>query len=216
MPTKGRIHHLKFSDDSGILMAMTKPYYWELTQEYCYDTFAWDVTNGCRILSHPNKTKVSRMRPKTARPNATPQGLYDMENSWRIRAIALFPKQPSFVAVSTKKIRIGSYKAGVYDSGSKATGDELLDVIVGDREDELIVIGRSNSIGRVKAFRLQRSRVDGIESVGKGVDAGVGGYDPMTDCCCLFREEGYGKQGIWIAKIRGRENEGRLSLCYLD
>ena len=139
-----------------------------------------------------------------------------MGNTWRIRAIALFAEQPSFVAMSTKKIRIGSHEAGDYTAASKSTYDEFLDVIVNEEDDELIVIGRSNAIGKVKAFQLQKSQVEGLESVGRGIDIGIGGYDPMTDCCRLFREPGYGKQKLLIAKIKGRENEGKLSICYLN
>lgn len=145
------------------------------------------------------------------------QGFYDMEYSWRIRTIAPFADQPSFAAISTKKIRIGSYEWGGYDAHSESTGDEFLDVLVGGEDgDELVLIGRSNSRGKIKAFRVQRGEVRGLEGVGKGVDTGIGDYNPLTDCCCLVREAGYGKRGMLIAKVKGREGEGKLSVCYLD
>ena len=137
-----------------------------------------------------------------------------MENTWRIGAIALFAHPPSFAAISTKEIRIGSYEAGRYEARSKSTCDEFLDVVVSG--DELILIGRSNSRGKVKAFRLHQSEVGGLASVGKGIDMGIGGYNPVTDCCCLFKEPGYGKQGILVAKVKGRGSEGKLSVCYLE
>lgn len=139
-----------------------------------------------------------------------------MENSWRISAIAPFASQPSFAAVSTKKIRIGSYERGIYEVRSQPTGDEFLDVIISEEGDELILIGRANSRGKIKAFRLPRGQVRGLGSLGKGVDTGVGGYNPVTDCCCLYKEPGYDKRGMLIAKVKGRENEGKLAICYLD
>ena len=264
LPTAGQVHHLKFSDDGRVLMAITKPYKCEPTQDCRYDIFTWDVISGCRILTYNNKSKVCNMPLEFAIPTQNPQGSHDMENIWcipssdgvfkllgaivpasnflglvlrvlgsgRVRmpsnlktpsddgigAIALFANQPSFAAITTQEIRIGSYEAGRYEARSKSTCDEFLDVVV-SREgdgDELILIGRSNSRGKIRAFRLQMSKVDGLRSVGKGFDTGLGGYNPMTDCCCLFREPGYGKQGMLIAKIKGRENEGKLSHCHLD
>lgn len=216
LPTAAQIHHLKFSNDSKILMALTKPYKWEPTQKYHYDIFTWDVMNGRRILNYVNESEVCSMLREMVMPTKTPQGFYDMESSWRIRAIALFANQPSFAAVSTKKIRIGSYEMGGYEVRSQPRGDEFLDVVVSKEDDELILIGRSNSRGRVKAFRLQTSNVGSLGSVGKGIDTGIGDYDPTKDCCCLFTEPGYGKRGMLIAKVKGRENEGKLSVCYLD
>ena len=201
-------------------MAITKPYKSEPTQDYRYDIFTWNVNSGRRILTYNNKSKVCRMPLELVIPTHKSQGFYDMENSWCIGAIALFANQPSFAAISTQEIRIGSYEAGRYEARSKSTCDEFLDVVVsrdGDGDgDELILIGRSHSRGKIRAFRLQMGKVDGLRSVGKGIDTGIGGYNPMTDCCCLFREPGYGKQGMLIAKIKGREKEGKLSYCHLD
>lgn len=145
-----------------------------------------------------------------------PQGFDSMEHSWRIGAIALFANQGSFAALSTKKIRIGSCETPGYEAHSQSMGDEFLDVVVGEEGDELILIGRSNSRGKIKAFRLQKSKVHGLESVGKGIDTGIGDYNPTTDCCCLSTEPGYGKRVMLIAKVKGKENEGKLSVCYLD
>ena len=145
------------------------------------------------------------------------QGSDDMYNTWRARAIAPLANHPSYVAVSTRKIRIGSYETGVYEAATKPTGDEFLEIISPREGDDLILIGRSNSMGKVKAFRLPRSKVDGLESVGKGVDTGVGSYDPLTDCCCLVAEAGNEKQRLLMVEVKGkRKNEAKLSLCYLD
>ena len=113
-----------------------------------------------------------------------------MEYSWRINTIAVFANQPSFAAVSTKKIRIGSYEKGNYEAHSESMGDELLDVVVSEEGEELILLGRSNSMGKIKAFRLELSKVRGLESVGRGITTGIGDYNPMTDSCCLHRELG--------------------------
>ena len=149
-------------------------------------------------------------------PTEMLQGLHDMESSWRIGSIALFANPPSFAEVSTKEIRIVSYEAGSYEARSKSTCDEILDVVAREEGDELILIGRSNSRGRIKAFRLPKDQVDGFGSVGKGIETGMGDYNPMTDCCCLSREAGYGKQGLLIAKIKSRECQLKLSFCYLE
>ena len=59
LPTPGQIHHLKFSNDGRILMAMTQPYAWgEPTEEYRYDIFTWDVVNRRRVSHHRKRTKV--------------------------------------------------------------------------------------------------------------------------------------------------------------
>ena len=149
-------------------------------------------------------------------PTKIAQGFHDMESSWRIGSIALFANHPSFAEVSTKEIKIVSYEAGRCEVRSKSTCDEILDVIAREEGDELILIGRSNSRGRIKAFRLQKNKVDGSGSVGKGIETGMGDYNPMTDCCCLSKEAGYGKQGLLIAKVKSREGEGKLSFCVLE
>ena len=66
LPTTAQIHHLKFSNDSKILMALTKPYKCEQTQKYHYDIFTWDVAKGRRILKYTYKSEVRNMLQKTA------------------------------------------------------------------------------------------------------------------------------------------------------
>ena len=198
-------------------MVVTRPYKSEPTRAYHYDIFIWNVLKGRMVFNYTNKNPVCCKPPSMASPTERPQGFYDMESSWKIGSVALFANHSSFAAVSSKEIRIVSYKAGRrHDSRSRSTSDEVLDVVASEEGDEIILIGRSNSRGRIKAFRLQKSKVNGSGSVGKGVHTGMGDYDPMTDCCCLFREAGYGKQVLLIAKVKGRKNEGKLSFCYLE
>ncbi len=144
---------------------------------------------------------------------------------WIIRAFALFASEPHFVAVSTKKLRLGCYyqttqTPKVYEARPQATGDEFFDVIIASEEDqEIALIGRSNSKGRVKVFRLPKSRVASFDGMNEGIDTGIGEYDPTTSCCCLFRESGAnGRRALLIAKVKatGRENTCKISLSYLD
>ena len=173
-------------------------------------------STGAKFSAAPTRTEYVAKPVVIAIPTKIPQGFHDMESSWRIGSIALFANHPSFAEISTKEIKIVSYEAGRCEIRSRSTCDEILDVIAREEGDELILIGRSNSRGRIKAFRLQRNKVDGFGSVGKGIETGMGDYNPMTDCCCLSKEAGYGKQGLLIAKVKSRECEGKLSFCSLD
>ena len=171
---------------------------------------------AARFSAALTRTRYAAKPLMMAVPTETSQGFHDMETNWRIGSIALFANHPSFAEVSTKEIRIISYEAGRYEARSRSTCDQILDVVVSKEGDELVLIGRSSSRGKVKAFRLHKNEVEGSGSVGKGIETGLGDYNPLTDCCCLSKEAGYGKQGLLIAKVKSRECEGKLSFCYLD
>lgn len=171
---------------------------------------------GGRFSAAPTRTRYVAKSLVMVTPTKTPQGFYDMESSWRISSIALFANHHSYAEVSSKEIKIVSYEAGRYEARSKSTCDQILDVVARKEGDELVLVGRSNSRGRIKAFRLPKDQVDGFGSVGRGIETGMGDYNPMTDCCCLYKEAGYGKQGLLIARIKGRKCEGKLSFCYLE
>lgn len=134
--------------------------------------------------------------------------------SWAVDTFAVFATQPSFVSISRKKIRWGDYDLPEYKSQSKIIGDELLDILVTEEEDELILVGRSNGKTRIDAFRVSTSKIKGLVSLGQGLPTGSHRYNRATDCCCLLEEED--KSVIMVATINPRQREGMLYEKFLE
>jgi len=77
-----------------------------------------------------------------------------MEDIWRINAFAPFVYGSLYVAASTKKLRLGTYDPPQYKARSQVLADEILDLVVNEGKEEIIVIGRSESRGKIRAFRI--------------------------------------------------------------
>lgn len=133
-----------------------------------------------------------------------------MGMSWAIDTFAVFTTQPSFVSMSRRRIRWGKYDPPEYKTQSKIIGDELLDVLVTEEEDELILVGRSNGKTRIDAFRVSTSKIKGLMSLGQdqGLPTGSRRYNRATDCCCLSEREH--RSVIMVATINPRHRKGRL------
>ena len=137
-----------------------------------------------------------------------------MGKSWAIDSFTVFPAQPCFVAISKNKIRRGIYNPPGFETQSKILSDDLLEVHVTDKEDELILVGRSNGRGPINAFRVFTSKIKGLESLGQGLSTGFGPYNRTTDCCCLGEKED--KPVIRVATIDRRSHKGRLYETFLE
>lgn len=139
-----------------------------------------------------------------------------MEDTWRINAFAPFVYGSLYVAASTKKLRLGTYDPPQYKARSQVLADEILDLVVNEGKEEIIVIGRSESRGKIRAFRIPIDNVDGLDSLGRSVDTGLDGYNRVTECCCFFEDEDTETQGVLIASMNGERKLGRLSVVYFD
>ena len=134
--------------------------------------------------------------------------------SWAIDTFAVFATQPSFVTISKNKIRLGDYDPPEYQKASKIIGDELLDVLVTENEDEIILVGRSDGNTRIDAFRVPTSNMNNLASLGHGLPTGSHRYDRTTDCCCLSERED--RMVLMVATIDPRQREGRLYERFLE
>ena len=132
--------------------------------------------------------------------------------SWAIETFAVLATKLSFAAMSKKMIRWGSYDPPEYDMKSRRMGDELLDILVTDEEEQVVLVGRRDGRGAVSAFRVSTNTIGGLESLGDGISTGSGHYYRITDCCCLLEKEG--KLVIMLVNIN--KSGGKLYEKYLE
>lgn len=137
-----------------------------------------------------------------------------MGDFWKVRSLAIFAKQPSFVTISRRRIRIGTYNPPKYDVLTHILGDELLNVLVDEAKNQLVLICRSDGRGRIKAFKVDVDKVKDLESLGHGVTMGVEQYDPLRDACCI-REKSDGRV-LLVASMDTKKQKGKVCQIPLD
>lgn len=109
--------------------------------------------------------------------------------SWVIKTFAVLATKLSFAAMSEIMIRWGSYDPPEYNVRSRRLGDELLDILVTDEEEQVVLVGKKDGRGHVSVFRVSTNKIGGLESLGDGISTGSRHYNRTTDCCCLVEKE---------------------------
>ena len=113
-----------------------------------------------------------------------------MGDSWEIKTFAVLATKLAFAAMSKKMIRWGFYDPPEYTVRSRRMGDELLDILVPDEEENIVLLARPNGRGHVSAFRVSTNKIGGLESLGGGISIGTNHYYRNRDCCCLLEKDG--------------------------
>lgn len=137
-----------------------------------------------------------------------------MGESWAIDTFAVFAPQPSFATISKKKIRIGIYDPPEYRTESRPMSNDLLDVLLPDKKDVIILVGRSDRKAQIVALPVSTNNIKGLESLGGGFSTGSSHYNQTTDCCCLSERED--KMVIMVANINPGRQKGTLYETFLE
>lgn len=136
------------------------------------------------------------------------QGSDDLGDVWKVRSLAIFAYQSSFVTISRKEIHLGTYEPPKYDNFTHNMGDRLLDVLVDEDENQLIVIGKTDGRGKINVFKVAMDKVKDLESLGYGTPTGLDQYDPLGDACCI-QEKSNGRV-LLVASMDTRRQRGTL------
>jgi len=133
---------------------------------------------------------------------------------WKIRSLAIFAYRPSFVTISRRKIHLGTYEPSKYDIFTHIMGDQLLDVLVDEDEDQLILIGRTDWRGKINAFKVPVDKVKDLETLDHGTPIGVEQYDPLRDACCIQQKSD--RNVLLVASMDTRRQRGKMYEIPLD
>lgn len=137
------------------------------------------------------------------------QGSDDMNKFWTTSTFSVFAG--GFAATSERKFGNGEFGSSQDPDESNPIGDELLDVLADEYESKIILVGRINGRGSIKAFRIPTGRFYGMKSLDNGLTISKN-YDPMTDDCCLLDDLDTDEKGILVANIDRRRKECTLSM----
>ena len=137
-----------------------------------------------------------------------------MGDSWKIISFATYAYQESFVTISRKRLHLGTYKPPEYEIFSHIMGDQLMEVLVDENEDDIILIGRTDWRGKINAYKIPMNKVRNLNSLGHGTFTGVEKYDSLSDSCCI--QEKSDESVLLVVSMDTSKHRGKLCQISLD
>ncbi|KAL2037247.1 hypothetical protein N7G274_009936 [Stereocaulon virgatum] len=197
IPATAGLIDLKFSGDSRTLITVTDAYKREPDQPLHYDITVWDVGSGHRISVFETKIENSTAIPTT---------------------IAPFTHSPSVATISNHKISISSTEHPHHQKHSHNISNDIkfLDLVIDEDHEELIILAQSVPTRQIKLYKIPMSNVDGLESVGEGMDTGLTGSSSSSVVFCWYASDGEQRRSVLVANVSMEGKGGLVAVVGLD
>jgi hypothetical protein len=93
---------------------------------------------------------------------------------------------------------------------------ELLDLLVDEQRQELILLAQSVPTRQIKLYKIPISKVDGLESLGEGIDTGLTGSSSSCVACGWYMSDGERRRSVLVANVATEGKGGLVAVVGLD